>query len=300
MSGRPNEGGPDGLLVLDKPEGMTSRAALDRALRWFPRRTRMGHTGTLDPLASGVLVLCVGNATRLAEHVQRMPKMYRSTFRLGARSNTDDADGTIQHEEDVSPPDAHTVTSALSRFVGTLEQVPPAFSAAKITGRRAYDLARAGREVTLTARSVEVYGITVLEYNYPLLTSEIRCGKGTYIRSLARDLGERLGCGALVQTLRRTRVGPFRAEDAISLDADEQTARARVLPPESALADLARIVLQEEEAERLCCGQAIALPEEIAEDGRAAVFNAEGRLVAVATVDLVRRLLAPEKVLPYH
>ena len=140
----------DGLLVLDKPGGVTSRDAVDRALHWFPRGTRVGHTGTLDPLATGVLVLCLGAATRLAEYVQRMSKTYRAGVRLGARSDTDDADGAVT-AVDGAAPDAAALAAALAGFVGAIDQTPPAFSAAKVAGRRAYDLARQGQEVDLRA-----------------------------------------------------------------------------------------------------------------------------------------------------
>src|SRR5215470_17408950 len=133
------EPGFEGLLVLDKPGGMTSREAVDRALRWFPRGTRIGHTGTLDPLATGVLVLCVGSATRLTEYVQQMSKVYQTTVRLGARSDTDDADGTITPVEGVTPPTREQLEQCLQEFLGEIEQVPPAFSAAKVSGQRAYD-----------------------------------------------------------------------------------------------------------------------------------------------------------------
>src|SRR5215470_5095250 len=155
------EPGFEGLLVLDKPGGMTSRTALDRALRWFPRGTRMGHTGTLDPLATGVLVLCLGAATRLAEYVQQMGKTYHSLFRLGVTSDTDDADGTLNAVQGAADPGLEAVRTALLRFLGTIEQVPPAYSAAKVTGRRAYDLARQGEDVQLRPRAVQVYGIDV-------------------------------------------------------------------------------------------------------------------------------------------
>ncbi len=214
----------DGLLVLDKGGGVTSRDAVNAALRWFPRGTRIGHTGTLDPLATGVLVLCLGAATRLTEYVQRMGKTYRAGVRLGARSDTDDADGMVT-TVNAAAPDAATVTACLAGFVGDIEQTPPAYSAAKVAGRRAYDLARQGQDVDLRPRRVHVYGIDVCRYDYPHLELEVRCGKGTYIRSLARDLGARLGCGALIQTLRRTRVGPFTTDDAVPMDADAATAR---------------------------------------------------------------------------
>jgi tRNA pseudouridine55 synthase len=287
----------DGLLVLDKPGGMTSRAALDRALRWFPRGTRIGHTGTLDPLATGVLVLCLGNATRLAEYVQRMGKTYRTGLLLGARSDTDDADGTVTPVADAAAPDGPAVLACLASFVGSVEQVPPAFSAAKVTGRRAYDLARQGREVTLQPRTVQIHSIDVLRYAYPHLELEVRCGKGTYIRSLARDLGERLSCGGLVATLRRMSVGPFVAEEAVTMEADAETARSRVLPIEMAVSELPRVTLRAAEVKRLCQGQWLRWDGNLAEEMEVAVFDERDRLAAVATFDPLRRTLSPAKVL---
>jgi tRNA pseudouridine55 synthase len=291
---------PDGLLVLDKPGGMTSRAAVDRVLRWFPRRTRIGHTGTLDPLATGVLVLCLGSATRLTEYVQQMSKTYRTLLQLGARSDTDDADGTITAVPNAAVPDAATVAAHVAEFVGVIPQIPPAYSATKVTGRRAYDLARRGEEVTLSARSVSIHAIEVVHYIYPHLELEIHCGKGTYIRSLARDLGERLGCGALVQTLRRTRVGPFTADTALTLDADAETVRSRLLPVELAVAELPRLVLPENDCQRLGHGQSIAVTEVLegtAKTREAAVFDSKNHLVAVALFDPDLKLLRPVKVL---
>ncbi|HEY7313580.1 MAG TPA: tRNA pseudouridine(55) synthase TruB [Gemmataceae bacterium] len=291
---------PDGLLVLDKPGGMTSRAAVDRVLRWFPRRTRIGHTGTLDPLATGVLVMCLGSATRLAEYIQNMSKTYRTLLQLGARSDTDDADGAITAVPDAAVPDAATVAARVAEFVGVIPQVPPAYSAAKVTGRRAYDLARRGEEVPLSARPVSIHAIAVRHYAYPHLELEVHCGKGTYIRSLARDLGERLGCGALVQTLRRTRVGPFSADAALTLDSDAETARSHVLPVELAVAELPRLVLSEKDWKRLCHGQSIAVaevPEWATTTREAAVFDTANRLIAVAMLDPNLKSLRPVKVL---
>jgi tRNA pseudouridine55 synthase len=286
----------DGLLVLDKPAGITSRAAVDRAQRWFAVRTRVGHTGTLDPLATGVLVLCLGGATRLSEYVQRMAKTYVSTFLLGARSDSDDAYGLVTAVPGASAPDSAALAAALAEFVGTIQQVPPAYSAAKVAGARAYDLARAGRGVELRSRAVQIYSIDVRNYAYPLLEVKVRCGKGTYIRSLARDLGERLGCGAYVQELRRTRVGPFAADDAVPLDADAAVARGRLLPAALALSDLPCVSLDRPGIERLRSGQAVALPR-LPDAEEAAVFDEVGALVAVAVFDRARGLLAPVKVL---
>jgi tRNA pseudouridine55 synthase len=286
-----------GLLVLDKPGGLTSRDAVDRALRWFPRGTRLGHTGTLDPLATGVLVLCAGNATRLTEYVQDMAKTYHTRLLLGARSDTDDADGAATPVAVDRPPFREEVGRRLEEFVGEIDQVPPAYSAARVTGRRAYDLARRGEEVTLRPRRVRVYGIDLLAYDYPHLDLEVRCGKGTYIRSLARDLGERLGCGALVETLRRTRVGPFEAAQAITLEADAATARARLLPVSAAVSELPRVTLDARDCVRLRQGQTVsqeAFPAGDAAD--VAVFDVAGTLIAVASLDRARRLLRPAKV----
>jgi tRNA pseudouridine55 synthase len=289
----------DGLLVLDKPGGLTSRDAVDRAQRWFPRGTRLGHTGTLDPLATGVLVLCAGSATRLTEYVQHMAKTYRTTVRLGARSDTDDADGTVTLVEEARPPSPDELTACLRGFLGEIEQVPPAFSAAKVTGQRAYDLARRGEEVTLAARRVRIDGIDVLRYEYPEGDLEVRCGKGTYIRSLARDLGERLGCGGFVQVLRRTRVGPFRVEDAVALDVDAVTARGRLLPLAMALADLPGVTLTARAAADLRQGKAVPLPAgSTPVTDECAVFTEAGGLVAVARWEARRDLLQPVKVLP--
>ncbi len=286
-----------GLLVLDKPGGLTSRAALDRALSWFPRGTKAGHTGTLDPLATGVLVVCLGSATRLTEYVQDMGKTYRAGVRLGARSDTDDADGTTEPVPGAVPPDRAAVEAALGAFLGEISQVPPAFSAAKVGGRRAYDLARRGRDVSLEARRVRIDGIDVLAYDYPRLEIEVRCGKGTYIRSLARDLGERLGCGGYVESLRRTRVGPFRAEDAAPLDVDAATVLAKVLPVAAALSELPRVTIDDALAARLRQGQGASAGDVSAPDGSdVAVFDARGGLVAVARFDARQRQLRPEKV----
>ncbi len=288
-----------GLLVLDKPGGLTSRDVVNRALRWFPRGTKVGHTGTLDPLATGVLVLCVGAATRLTEYVQRMDKTYRAGLLLGARSDTDDADGDVEVVPVERPPDGSIVAECLQEFVGEIEQVPPAYSAAKVTGRRAYDLARQGKDVSLERRKIRIYRIDLVDYAYPRLDLEVRCGKGTYIRSLARDLGERLGCGALVQTLRRTRVGPFGESDAVPFAVDAATARASLLPLLTAVVELPMECLAEPLVQRLRQGQAIPYPEDALrpEAGEVAVFDLDLNLVAVTVVDRGKGLLRPVKVL---
>ena len=287
----------NGLLVLDKPGGITSRAALDRAAHWFPRGTKLGHAGTLDPLATGVLVLCVGSATRLVEYVQDMNKTYHSDFFLGATSDTDDADGRIAPTESPPLPDRDAIVQALGQFTGTIQQRPPAYSAARVGGRRAHELARKGREVSLRPRSVHVYRIELLGYSYPILTVEVQCGKGTYIRSLARDLGAVLRCGALVQVLRRTQIGPFRADAAVHLDTDPPTARACLQPLTTAVAELRQLTFTSDEIRRLRLGQALPWQHhETQQMEKAAVLSETSELIAIVQADPVSKLWRPEKV----
>ncbi len=215
----PSESRPlSGLLNLNKPIGVTSRDVVDRVSRPL-RKVKVGHAGTLDPLASGVLVVCVGPATRLIEYVQRMPKTYRAVVRLGATSDTLDADGTVVEAENPPVPTECQVREALASQVGTIEQLPPQYSALRVGGRRAYDLARAGREVELAPRPVEVHRIDLRLYEWPRIEVEVHCGSGTYIRSIARDVGEALGCGGLIEVLTRTAIGPFLLPDALDPEA---------------------------------------------------------------------------------
>lgn len=285
-----------GLLVLDKPAGITSRDAVNRAQRWLPRGTRIGHTGTLDPLATGVLVLCIGNATRLTEYVQRMPKTYRAGIVLGARSDTDDADGTITPVAVASAPTLEQITEHLRAFIGTIGQVPPAYSAAKVAGRRAYSIARQGQDVDLAARQVTIHAIDVIGYRYSHLDVEVRCGGGTYIRSLARDLGERLRCGGYIDSLRRTRVGCFDVAAALALDVDAAAARQGLLPAALAASELPRCVLTAAEIARLRQGQGVPLAERNVA-GETALFDERGELVGIGAIDTAARVIRPVKVL---
>jgi tRNA pseudouridine55 synthase len=256
---------------------MTSRDAVNRVQRWFPRKTKIGHTGTLDPLATGVLVLCVGAATRLADYVQAMGKTYISRFRLGATSTTDDADGAITETPNATPPTREQINLALTSFIGTIEQTPPAFSALKVDGQRAHDLARKGEDVELRARPVRIDAIRVLAYEWPFLDVEIDCGKGTYIRSIARDLGAKLGVGGMVQTLRRTRIGPFTAEQGISLDAELTS--LDLLPPSAAVAGLERVTVDTVSVRRLRQGQRVT--SAMSGEGDAVLVDEAGRLVGI-------------------
>ena len=275
----------NGLLVVDKAGGMTSRDVVNRVQRWFPRKTKVGHTGTLDPLATGVLVLCVGPATRLADFVQAMGKTYLARLRLGATSTTDDADGDVTVGANASTPTRGDITAALAAFVGVIVQMPPAFSALKLDGRRAYDLARRGEDVALAARPVRVDAIRVIAYDWPFLDVEIDCGKGTYIRSIARDLGAALGCGGMVETLRRTRVGPFTAEQGVSPDESPEAAREKLLPMVAALDGMPRVTFDADLARRFSDGQRMnaddVLPA-VPVGHKVAVFDSSGSLVGIA------------------
>jgi tRNA pseudouridine55 synthase len=291
-----------GLLVIDKPAGITSRDAVDRVQRWFPPHTRIGHTGTLDPLATGVLVLCINVATRLTEFVQNMPKTYRAGLRLGARSDTDDLEGNVEQVKLENPPNVAAIEAALGTFIGGIEQVPPSYSAAKVAGRRAYALARRGRTVTLEARKVTIHGIDIIAFEYPQLDLEIRCGKGTYIRSLARDLGDKLGCGALLESLRRTRVGPFAVENALPLDQEPAVALSRMLPLAAAVADLPRVILDQVCERTLVKGQTVSLPRQqlpVSGNSLCAAFAVDGRMIAVCRWNVERCELSPLKVVAH-
>lgn len=239
---------PPGLVVVDKPPGMTSHDVVAR-LRRLLRTRRIGHAGTLDPMATGVLVCGVERATKLLGHLSLDTKAYRGTVRLGASTSTDDAEGEVTGGADAAAVDEASVRAGLAALTGDIEQVPSAVSAVKVGGRRAYELARAGREVTLPARAVTVARLDLLALRRGRTTDldvEVECSSGTYVRALARDLGEALGVGGHLVALRRTRVGPFglaaaRTLDelahhpALSLDLDAAVSaafRCRVLGPD--------------------------------------------------------------------
>ena len=208
----------DGVLVIDKPAGISSAAVVGRIKRTLPRGTKVGHAGTLDPFATGVLVILIGKATKLAEQFMSQPKQYIATIKLGATTRTLDTESEEIVTEGAVAAGIERIKELLPRFVGEIEQKPPAYSALKIEGRPAYKLAREGRPVELAARKVKVYGIEVVRYEWPELEVKIDCGRGTYVRSLARDIGEALGVGGYLTVLRRTRVGECRIEQAIGLD----------------------------------------------------------------------------------
>lgn len=207
-----------GVLPLDKPAGLTSASAINRLKRVLPRGVRVGHAGTLDRFATGVLVVLVGSATRQCERWMDAGKEYRATIRLGATTATLDPESPEQATSGATAPDRATLHATLARFVGIIQQSPPAFSAVKLAGRRASDCVRAGETVEPAPRRVRVVVIELLRYDWPTLELRIECGRGFYVRSLARDLGQALGVGAYLAAPRRTRVGPLTINEARSLE----------------------------------------------------------------------------------
>lgn len=284
-----------GLLNLNKPTGITSRDAVNCVQRLLPRRTKVGHAGTLDPLASGVLVLCIGRATRLIEHVQRRPKSYRGEFLLGRTSPSEDTDSTVTELPSPPTPSIGALKEAATRFVGRIEQRPPIFSALKVNGRRAYDLARAGEKVDLAPRLIDIYRLEVIDFTYPRLTLEVTCGSGTYIRSLGRDLAESLGTGAVMSALVRTAIGPFTLEDAIGPDAlKQETLADQIQPALLAVDDLPRIELTESTHIEITHGRSILLPPDLPVAEQYVALTPDGKLAAL--LKIVQSRLTPTRV----
>lgn len=261
-------GGPvarlDGLLTVEKGAGVTSFQVVAH-LRRVLRVPKVGHGGTLDPMATGVLPVLLGEATKLTPYLLAQDKEYVATVRLGRSSDTLDATGRVTAERPVPPLDAAALRAAVARFEGEIEQVPPMFSALHAGGRRLHELARAGIEVARAPRRVRIDTIELLEWTSPVLRVRVACGKGTYIRSLAADLGETLGCGAYLEALTRTRLGPFWLADAVPwtvvCEGDPATLRARVTPPDRVVAHLPAVQLEEAGAERLRHGRRLASGE---------------------------------------
>lgn len=276
---------PSGLVIVDKPAGLTSHDVVTR-IRALAGTRRVGHAGTLDPMATGVLVVGVEQATRLLGHLALTQKEYEATIRLGQVTDTDDADGEVISCAPAGRVTADAVRAAVTALTGEIQQVPPAVSAVKVAGRRAYRLARAGLRPALEPRAVTVHEFTVLALRSDggLTDADVRvtCSTGTYIRALARDLGTALGTGGHLSRLRRTRVGPYRAADARSLS--ELAGELTVLPlDQAAAAAFPRLHLSAEQAGRLAHGARLAVPA--AADGTLAAFGPDGSLIALVRAE---------------
>lgn len=294
---RKRKGKPiSGWLAIDKPLGMSSAAAVAHVRR-ATGAAKVGHGGTLDPLASGVLPIALGEATKTVSYVMDGDKTYRWRVRWGQATSTDDREGEVTATSDRRPTTAE-IEAALPRFVGDIEQVPPAFSAVKVDGRRAYALARAEQPVELKSRVVRVDRFALVgQPDADHADFEVKCGKGTYIRSLARDLALALGTVGHVALLRRTGCGPFTESDAISLDKLDDLGHSAascdyVLPVETALDDIPALALTEDEARRLQSGQPVPIMRVAARDANFSIAAgstvramAEGRMVALARIE---------------
>lgn len=290
-----------GVLNLDKPAGATSFAAVKR-LRDLTGARRVGHAGTLDPLATGVLPILFEAATRLADYAHRLPKTYEAEIHLGYRTATDDAEGEREPVADPSGLSAAEVADRLAGFVGRIEQEPPAFSAVKVEGERSYRRARKGELERPAAREVEIYSARLLEFRPGAAAAArivVECGSGTYLRSLARDLGQALGVGGYLGRLVRTAYGPLRIEDAVALAdlGSAQDVEARLLPPEVILPlEIAPVRLTLEQEAQVRQGRPVrVLPEP--GPGPLRAHGESGRLVALGHRDPLRRTFVPEKVL---
>ena len=280
--------GPGGWLVVDKPRGPTSTAVVAK-VRSFARGAKAGHAGTLDPLATGVLPVALGEATKTIPYMIDSPKRYRFGLCWGERRDTDDAEGAVVEKSDVRPSEA-AIVAALPAFVGRIEQVPPAFSAIKVRGERAYARARAGRPPALAPRTVEVKSLGVLSVADGEAAFSVECGKGTYVRGLARDIARELGAVGHVHWLRRVAVGPFTEDDAIPLDSlgglgHNAAFTESLLPVDAALAGIPALQLAACEADRLRHGQRV-LAGGVAPGRVRAVVGS--RLVALAEVEAGR------------
>ena len=297
-----------GILNVDKPVDWTSFRVVS-AVRRISGIRRVGHAGTLDPFATGVLVVCLGQATRLSEYLMQATKAYRAEVRLGVVTDTFDSTGTPQRQSDTSGISRTRIEEGLAAFQGDIHQVPPMFSALKHCGEPLYRYARARQHVERPARPVTIHRIQLLAFQPPIATVDVECSKGTYIRTLAYDLGEWLGCGAHLSGLTRLRVGPFTLEDACSmseLEKASQEGRWRTLlhPPDAALPDWPAITLSEGDVTAVRFGQALPAaevqlsPPQTPEPGQLCrAHSPQGKFMAVLRYQATGHIWQPIKVL---
>jgi tRNA pseudouridine55 synthase len=275
-----------GWLNIDKPAGLTSYQVISRLKRLTGQR-HIGHAGTLDPLATGVLPIAFGQATRTIEFLHQVSKTYRAVIELGVETDTLDAEGKVIFRADVSQIDGQDIESALKPFIGKIEQVPPMYSALKRNGTPLYELARRGEIVEIKPRTVSIHRLDLIDFTSPLVTINVECGSGTYIRSMARDLGQNLGVGGHLKTLRRTHYGPFDINSSLGLDSLQSIAdvESAFLPTDLALGHLPSLVLDEESAEKIEHG--VVSPEflsQLMEQKAYRLYRQDGQLLAVIDV----------------
>jgi tRNA pseudouridine55 synthase len=287
-----------GVLVVDKPIGLTSHDVVQVIRRGTGIR-RAGHTGTLDPRASGVLVILIGPAVRLSEYVSASDKRYQATIRLGSSTDTYDSEGTITSSASVDDITEDYFNEVLQRFVGEIEQVPPPYSAVKVQGRKAYDMAREGEEFELIPRIINVYSLEILEWALPEVVIDVYCSSGTYVRSLANDLGKELGTGAHLVGLRRTKSGRFTLRDAVPLRRLQEAFDAGnwyrfLIPAAEAMADWPMVELDADQVELVRHGHRVPADPDM--KGLARGVSQQGDLVALLEVDADTHEWQPRKV----
>jgi tRNA pseudouridine55 synthase len=290
----------DGILNINKPPGITSHDVVQKVRR-IMKEKRIGHTGTLDPLATGVLVLCIGKATRIARYLEAGEKEYRAVMRLGVMTDTLDAMGRVLETRNYAPPEKADIERVMRKLTGVIMQRPPVFSAVKVSGVPSYKLARQGRAETLDPRPVTIHEIEMTAYADPLVGCTVKCSKGVYIRTLCADIGEALGMGAHLISLVRTRSGRFSLEQAVSLEqlediASEGRTNQVMMPVEEALADFPSVLIGNEEALKIVHGNRVSCPTSLANSSSdlARIHDSGGRLLALARV--VAGTLRPELV----
>lgn len=300
MARRRNKGrNISGILLLDKPVGITSNLALQKVKRLY-NAAKAGHTGSLDPLASGLLPICLGEATKVSGYLLDADKSYIGTLKLGERTTTADAEGEVIETRPVENIDKAKIVSVLSQFIGEQEQVPPMHSAIKQNGQPLYKLAHQGIEVERKSRQIEIFSLELSRFEAQQLEIKVHCSKGTYIRTLAEDIGEMLGCGAHLSALRRTQSGPFDMEHVVTLAELEQLANngmealdALLLPIESALRDWPAVNLSEHTAYYLRQGQAVQVPQ-APSSGWVKIFDDDQQFLGIGQIQADGRV-APKR-----
>lgn len=268
-----------GILVIDKPAGVTSHDIVNKIRLRF-RGSKVGHLGTLDPMATGVLPLCLGKATRIAQYLEGSPKIYHGEITLGFSTDTFDRQGEATSEEELFTGDLATILNGIATFMGEIEQVPPAFSAKKIGGVPSYKFARRGRPIATPAVTVRIDRFDVTSYTAPVIEFEVACSPGTYIRSLAHDLGELLGCGAHLSSLRRIQSGRFTEGEAVAWD---QATESDVIPLERLLDAWLLVEISEDEEIRIAHGNPVPGPEGPSQFAR--ILNKRGEFLAVGFLE---------------
>lgn len=296
----------NGILNINKPTGMTSHDVVAKVRKLLKQR-RVGHAGTLDPAASGVLPICAGQATRVAEYLSESGKTYQATIIFGAVTDTYDSEGTVIRTASTEGLTRSKIEAILPAMLGKQMQVPPRYSAIKLQGQPAYKRARAGEEVAMEARPITIYQLEIIDWQpspSPTLTLVIECSKGTYIRSLAYDLGEKLGCGAYLGALVRTRSGPFPLTESVTLEqlaqaAEQGTIEQYLYPADKAIEQYPALRLDEPMTERVKHGNAFRINEKtdtLSEQSLARVYDNKGQFMAIAQWDEERRMWQPVKV----